>query len=79
MCQNVSGVATETLAQGTNNAKKWGKHLYEAFHVTSGVKQWGVSSPYLFAVNLYDLSNELNNIKAGCHIGKILLNHLIAC
>jgi len=31
----------------------------------------------LFAVYLDDLSNELNNIKAGCYIGEALLNHLM--
>jgi len=35
----------------------------------------GVLSPYLFAVYLDNLSNELNNIKAGCYIGEVLLNH----
>ena len=34
-------------------------------------------SPYLFAVYLDDLSNELNNIQAGCYIGEVLLNHLM--
>jgi len=33
--------------------------------------------PYLFAVYLNDLPNELNNIKAGCYIGEVLLNHLM--
>jgi len=33
----------------------------------------------LFAVYLDDLSNELNNIKAGCYIGEVLLNHLMGC
>ena len=41
------------------------------------VRQGGVLSPYLFAVYLDDLPNELNNIKAGCYIGKVLLNHLM--
>jgi len=31
----------------------------------------------LFAVYFEDLSNELNNIKAGCYIGEVLLNHLM--
>ena len=56
---------------------KWGKHFSEPFHVSNGVRQGGVLSPYLFAVYLDDLSNELNNIKAGCYIGEALLNHLI--
>jgi len=34
-------------------------------------------SPYLFAVYLHDLSLELNNIKAGCYIGEVLLNKLM--
>jgi len=56
---------------------KWGKHFSEPFHVSNGVRQGGVLSPYLFAVYLDDLSNELNNIKAGCYIGEVLLNHLM--
>jgi len=48
---------------------KWGKHFSELFHVLNGVRQRGVLSLYLFAVYLDDLSNELNNIKAGCYIG----------
>jgi len=56
---------------------KWGKHFSEPFHVSNGVRQGGVLSPYLFAVNLDDLSNEPNNIKARCYIGEVLLNHLM--
>jgi len=39
-------------------------NLSEQFHVTNGVMQGGVWSPYLFAVYLDGLSLELNNIKA---------------
>ena len=53
------------------------RKMLELFHVSNGVRQGGVLSPYLFAVYLNDLSNELNNIKAGCYIGEYLLNHLI--
>jgi len=56
---------------------KWGKHLSEPFHVSNGVRQGGVLSPYLFAVYLDDWSNELNNIKAGCYIGDVLFNYLM--
>ena len=56
---------------------KWGKHFSELFHVSNGVRQGGVLSPYLFVVYLDDLSNELNNITAGCYIGEVLLNHLM--
>jgi len=37
----------------------------------------GVLNPYLFSVHLDDLSLELNSVKAGCCIGKVLLNHLV--
>jgi len=48
---------------------KWGKHFSEPFHVSNGVRQRGVGlqSPYLFAVCLDDLSNELHNIKGGLY------------
>jgi len=55
----------------------WGKHFSEPIHVTNGVGQRVVLSPYLCADYLYDLSNELNNIKAGCYIGEVLLYHLM--
>jgi len=45
--------------------------------VSNGVRQGGVLSPYLFAVYLDDLSNELNNIKAGCYVGEVLLHHFM--
>jgi len=38
---------------------KWGKNLSEPFHVTNGIRQREVLSPYLFAVYLDDLSTEL--------------------
>ena len=52
-------------------------NLSQPFHVTDGVRQGGVLSPYLFDVYLHDLSLELYNIKAGCYIGEVLLNNLM--
>ena len=52
-------------------------NLSEPFHVTNGFRQGGILSPYFFAVYLYDLSLELNDIKAGRYIGEVLLNHLM--
>ena len=49
----------------------------DPFHVSNGMRQGGVLSPYLFSVYVGDLSNELNSIKVGCSIGKVLLNHLM--
>ena len=51
--------------------------LKEYYTLPNWVRQGGVLSSYLFAVFLDDLSNELNNIKAGCYIGEALLNHLM--
>jgi len=42
-----------------------------------GDGEYRVHNPYLFAVYLDDLSNELNNIEAGCCIGEVLLNQLM--
>jgi len=52
--------------------------LSKPFHVTNGVRQGGVLSPHLFAVYLDVLSNKINNIKTGCYIGEVLLNHLMS-
>ena len=45
--------------------------------MSNGVRQGGVLSLYLFAFYLDDLSNELNNIKIGCYVGEVVLNHLM--
>jgi len=48
-------VVTKTSVQGTNDANKT-KYLSEPFHVTNGLRQWGVLSTHLCAVYLDDLS-----------------------
>ena len=52
------------------------QHFSDSFHVSNGVRQ-GEYLVHLFAVYLDDLSKEIHNIKAGCYIGEVLLNHLI--
>ena len=58
-----TAVSSCVRAQKMDNhtVAKSGKHLSELFHVSNGVRQGGVLSPYLFAVYLDDSSNELNN------------------
>lgn len=43
----------------------WGSNLYEKFGVLNSVRQGGVTSPYLFALYVHDLSCELSAINAG--------------
>ena len=56
---------------------KWNSLLSEGFHVTNGVRQGSVLSPYLFCVYMDELSNRVNTIYAGCLIGDSRVNHLI--
>jgi len=75
---NVFCAPTETLVQGTNDANNIGQAFFWTVSCCiNWVRQGGVLSPYLFAVYLDDLSIELNNIKAGCYVGEILLNHFM--
>ena len=46
------------------------------FHVTNGIRQGGILSPYLFNIVMDDLSKRLNETKVGCQAGGILITHL---
>ena len=52
---------------------KWGYCISDSFDVSNGVRQGSVLRPYLFAVNMDDLSSELNKINVGCIVG----NHIM--
>ena len=53
----------------------WGSCLSEGFHVSNGVRQGGILSPYLFNVYIDELSYKLDSSGVGCHyLGSV--NHL---
>jgi len=56
---------------------KWGTNSSSPFTVTSGVRQGGVLSPYLFAVYLDELSIQLGSARVGCTVGNMVVNHLM--
>jgi len=55
---------------------KWVTNFSSLFTVTSGARQ-GDLSPYLFAVCLNELSDQLGSDRVGCTVGNIVMNHLI--
>ena len=56
---------------------RWGNLLSNPFHVSNGVRQGGILSPYLFNVYMDDLSTRLNKLSIGCVLGDLLINHLM--
>jgi len=56
---------------------KWGTNYSFPFTVTSGVRQGGVLSPYLFAVYLDELSIQLGSARVRCTVGNMVVNHLM--
>ena len=56
---------------------KWGANYSSPFTVTTGVRQGGVLSPYLFAVYLDELSIQLGLARVGCTVGNMVVNHLM--
>ena len=56
---------------------KWKNIMSEGFHVTNGVRQGGVLSPYLFCVYIDKMSGSLNEAQTGCIIGGAKINHIM--
>ena len=46
---------------------RWGGVYSISFTVTNGVRQWGILSPYLFNVDVDDLSVKFNSCHVGCY------------
>ena len=56
---------------------RWGETISEFFKVTNGVRQGSVLSSYFFNVYMDDLSEKLNDLKIGCMVGALIINHLL--
>lgn len=56
---------------------KWGNSTSAPFHVTNGVRQGGILSPFLFNLYMNDLSLILNACGTGCRVGDSVINHLM--
>ena len=57
-------------------AIRWGSIISDCFHVSNGVRQGGILSPYLFSLYMDDLSTKLKKHYAGCKIANMIINHL---
>ena len=55
---------------------RWGNVVSSAFTVTNGVRQGSVLSPYLFCVYFDKISKALIDLKIGCKLRGLLINHL---
>jgi len=58
---------------------KWDNNFSSPLTVTNGIKQEVFLSPYLFAVYLDELSNQLGSTKVGCTVltvENVVVNHL---
>ena len=56
---------------------RWAGVLSHGFHVSNGVRQGGILSPYLFNVYMDDLSIALNGCHTGYVVDNIPVNHLL--
>jgi len=55
----------------------WNSVLGESFKVFSGVRQSGVLSPYLFALHINDLIDDVRNSSFGIYIGTVFVGCIL--
>ena len=55
---------------------KWGDAFSDKFPTSCGVRQGSLLSPYLFNVYMDELSEKLQQIKVGCYLNAMILNHI---
>ena len=55
-------------------AVKWGSVISDYVRLSSGVRQGGILSPYLFAVFVDDILNNLSKSGLGCYINCVCFN-----
>ena len=77
--RGVPGYLVRILAFWYTNQKmaiRWGSIISDCFHVSNGVRQGGILSPFLFNLYMDDLSTKLKELYAGCKIANMVINHL---
>jgi len=55
----------------------WNSVLGESFKVLSGVRQGGILSPYLFALYINDLIDDVKKSSYGIHIGSVFIGCIL--
>ena len=64
------------MYSSNNAAIKWNTTVTDNFYLKNGVKQGGVSSPYLYATYIDPLIQNIQSNKIGCVFGDIASNIL---